>query len=179
MVPELPYLVVHFDVSRQDEVYLWQGVVTDEFGVEVPMNLELHQQCVQLRVCLIRYKLEGFQKERSQLPRDVEWLLSKPCYDQYFLTPTTKATTAVIPASSLLEIRLSKQGALLASGSSRYPSLDEYVTMFGAPLSQLRSALVWAFADPIADLVLLVEGEEIELCGQCRQPLQRDCSGPF
>jgi hypothetical protein len=51
--------------------------------------------------------------------------------------------------------------------------------MFGAPLSQLRSALVWAFADPIADLVLLVEGEEIELCGQCRQPLQRDCSGPF
>ena len=76
------------------------------------------------------------------------------------------------------EIRMSKQGALLASSPSRYEDLTSYVEMFGSPLSQLRGAHWWTFADPISDLVLLVQCEEVDWCGRCDQSLA-DCECAF
>jgi hypothetical protein len=73
---------------------------------------------------------------------------------------------------------MSKEGALLASGPSRYDELDAYVAMFGSPLSQLRGAYWWTFADPISDLVLLVHCAEVDWCGQCNQSLE-DCACAF
>ena len=84
-------------------------------------------------------------------------------------------TTRVKPQR---EIRLSKQGALLACGPSRYEEVQQYIEMFGSPLSEVPGAQAYTFADPIADLVLLVECTEVDWCGRCDQSLT-DCSCVF
>ena len=84
-------------------------------------------------------------------------------------------TTRVKPQR---EIRLSKQGALLACGPSRYEEVQQYIEMFGAPLSQLTGAGVLTFSDPVFELVLLVETREIDWCGRCDQSLD-DCHCAF
>lgn len=84
----------------------------------------------------------------------------------------------LVKVKPVREIRLSQQGALLASSRPRYDDLTSYVVQLGAPLSQLPGAGVLTFADPISDLVVLVETREIDWCGRCAESLE-NCCCPF
>lgn len=77
------------------------------------------------------------------------------------------------------EVKMGRNGALLACGEARYDTLDEYVAQMGAPVSQLRGAGLWSFADPcMPEIVILVQTKQEEYCRKCDEPLDV-CECPF
>ena len=77
------------------------------------------------------------------------------------------------------EIRMARNGALLSAAEARYDTLDEYVIQFGAPMSILRGAGLYTFADPLCpQRTILVQCVLEPCCDRCHQALA-ECGCPF
>ena len=86
-------------------------------------------------------------------------------------TSASDITSRPVVYTPVREVRLTKTGALLMAADPRYSDLPQYVDQFGAPLSSLKAQGLWTFADPIADVSLLVECEAQPYCERCTELL--------
>jgi hypothetical protein len=77
------------------------------------------------------------------------------------------------------EIKLTREGALLAATKARYDTLEAYVQQFGEPSSSLPGLGYWTFQDPLwPDLTLLVRTMPRDRCDDCGHQWDHcECSG--
>jgi hypothetical protein len=75
------------------------------------------------------------------------------------------------------EMKLTRTGGLLASGTPRYDTFSEYVEQMGEAISSLPRAGWMSFSDPcMPEIILLVQGQRLEWCETCDLSLdQCDC----